>query len=113
VAHQQSGAVSSISSTNDTVAGNAYYGHYAAYGTTVSATNAIVWGNTLGSFLGTGVTISYSDVEGGAPGPGNIASDPRFVDTPYGDLHLGPGSPASTLPTARRLAGGLRGRGAL
>ena len=41
---------------------------------------------------GTVATISYSDVEGGYTGPGNIDADPRFVDPPA-DFHLATASP--------------------
>ncbi len=41
---------------------------------------------------GTVATISYSDVEGGYAGAGNIDADPRFVD-PAADYHLASTSP--------------------
>ncbi len=37
--------------------------------------------------------MSYSDVQGGWTGTGNIDADPLFVDPAGGDLRLGPGSP--------------------
>jgi len=37
--------------------------------------------------------VTYSDVEGGFPGTGNIDEDPKFVDEPGGDFALQPGSP--------------------
>ena len=37
--------------------------------------------------------VTYSNVEGGYPGTGNIDADPLFVDPDIGDLHLGAGSP--------------------
>jgi predicted outer membrane repeat protein len=40
------------------------------------------------------VTITYSDVEGGYPGTGNIDADPRFVDPAGGNLRLQASSPA-------------------
>jgi parallel beta-helix repeat protein len=47
-----------------------------------------------GAEIGTGTvaTISYSDVEGGFTGAGNIDADPRFVDPPA-DYRLAAGSP--------------------
>jgi hypothetical protein len=59
-------------------------------------TNVIVWGNT-----GTGImdadaasVISYSDIQDGYAGMGNIAADPLFVDAANGNLRLQFGSPA-------------------
>jgi hypothetical protein len=37
--------------------------------------------------------ITYSDVQGGYEGSGNIDADPLFVDAGNGDLHLELGSP--------------------
>jgi hypothetical protein len=59
-------------------------------------TNNIVWGNSNNVVL-TGnstLALSYSDVQGGAPGAGNIDADPLFVNPPNGDYRLNPGSPA-------------------
>lgn len=44
--------------------------------------NSIVWGNTGGSFSGATAMlsrVSYSDIEGGFPGLGNVDVDPGFV----------------------------------
>jgi fimbrial isopeptide formation D2 family protein len=58
--------------------------------------NGILWGNTGGQIAGdeTSTTVSYSDVQGGWPGTGNIDADPLFLDEANGDLHLQPESPA-------------------
>ena len=37
--------------------------------------------------------VSFSDIQGGYPGTGNIDADPQFVNAAAGDLHLKPGSP--------------------
>ena len=37
--------------------------------------------------------VTYSDIEGGYVGTGNINADPLFVDPTNGDFHLGQGSP--------------------
>ena len=62
--------------------------------------NSILWGNT-GTTEGAeiwgsdeGAAVSYSDVQGGWTGTGNIDADPLFVDALNGDLHLQAGSPA-------------------
>jgi len=84
-------------------------------------TNSILWGNTApdGPQIyndDSSFAITYSDIQGGWPGYGNIDEDPLFVRNPddggdgweddpatpnvdeganddYGDLHLQPGSP--------------------
>jgi len=62
--------------------------------------NNIIWGNTYNNpesslfMLGDIIfTQTYSDVQGGWSGIGNITIDPMFVDTGGGDFHLMPGSP--------------------
>jgi hypothetical protein len=39
-------------------------------------------------------SVTYSDVQEGLPGEGNISADPRFVDRATGDYHLRHNSPA-------------------
>lgn len=64
------------------------------YGSTVIS-GCILWSNTAESSpqIYGGPTISYSDVEDGYSGEGNIDADPYFVDLAGGDYHLSPGSP--------------------
>jgi predicted outer membrane repeat protein len=58
-------------------------------------TNCILWGDRGGEmYNGPGSTaVSYSDVQGGYSGTGNINADPLFVNAAAGDLHLKAGSP--------------------
>ncbi|HEX2973856.1 MAG TPA: Calx-beta domain-containing protein, partial [Tepidisphaeraceae bacterium] len=72
--------------------------------------NCILWGNTAatGPQINMGGTVSYSDIQGGWSGIGNLNADPRFVRNPspgpdgkwgtadddYGDLRLCSTSPA-------------------
>jgi len=55
------------------------------YSGTVTARNNIIWGNTQsqGGPIAGSPTITYSDVEGGFPGHGNIDADPQFEDGTY------------------------------
>jgi hypothetical protein len=59
--------------------------------------NAIMWGDTTGEIYNTDGTsnpaVTYSDIQGGYSGTGNINADPLFVNAPT-DLHLQAGSPA-------------------
>jgi len=57
--------------------------------------NCILWGNNPDEiYVSSGATtLTFSDVQGGWPGLGNIDADPLFVDPDNGDLRLSPGSP--------------------
>ncbi|HRJ14910.1 MAG TPA: putative metal-binding motif-containing protein, partial [Saprospiraceae bacterium] len=47
--------------------------------------NCIIWGNANGVLGG---TVSYSIVQGGFSGTGNLNADPLFVNAAAGDFHL-------------------------
>ncbi|HIJ53736.1 MAG TPA: right-handed parallel beta-helix repeat-containing protein [Planctomycetes bacterium] len=105
-------STSSLTLTNCTFAGN-----FAPNGTAlacdawthwwpsnVKLTNCILWdgGDEIWNNDESTIAITYSDVESGWPGEGNIDTDPCFVDLGYwdadgvwvdGDYHLLPGSP--------------------
>ncbi|GEM_PF-1446776 len=55
--------------------------------------NCVVWGNDGVNQIDGEAPVAWSAVEGGYPGEGNIADDPRFVDPVNGDYHLGDASP--------------------
>ncbi len=81
--------------TNCTVSGNSAIeicgGIYCDYShPTTTITNCIFWGNTPYG-IGGSPTVSYSDVQGGYIGEGNIDADPLFVGE--GDYRLVEGSP--------------------
>ncbi len=55
-------------------------------------TNCIVWGNSLPQMYGS-ASVSYSDIQEGWAGEGNISVNPMFVNPSTGDYHLQSGSP--------------------
>ncbi|MHC4428647.1 MAG: dockerin type I domain-containing protein [Planctomycetota bacterium] len=61
----------------------------------VEMTNCILWngGDEIWNSGGPTIDITYSDVQGGWSGSGNIDADPLFVDPENGDFRLSPGSP--------------------
>jgi len=58
-------------------------------------TNCILWGDSSPEIesLFSSPIVTYSDIQGGYVGEGNIELDPRFVEPDSGDLHLQPDSP--------------------
>ncbi len=61
----------------------------------MTMTNAIVWGNTANAdnqIFGV-VNMTYSDVQGGYSGTGNIDADPQFSDPAQDDFHFAATSP--------------------
>ena len=88
---------SSPALTNCTFAGNLASGNgggmYSGEFSSPALTNCILWGDQSPKELYGGANVTYSDVEGGYDGTGNINDDPLFLDAANGDYHLGPGSP--------------------
>ncbi len=56
-------------------------------------TNCILWGDTPEEIYSGTPVVTYSDVQGGWPGEGNIDIDPMFVEAANGDYHLQASSP--------------------
>jgi hypothetical protein len=93
---------------NVTVANNSGYG-IALLQNPNTLVNSIVYGNPTGAiFLGISgiVTVSYSDVQGGWAGTGNIDANPLFLNAPS-DLRLGSGSPAVDSGNNAAVPGGV------
>ena len=81
---------------NNTIAFNsgatgAYGGIYVYGGTGINFKNNIIWGNSgAAQFGGGSATVTYSDVQGGHAGAGNLNLDPMFADS---NFYLTTGSP--------------------
>lgn len=80
---------------NNTVA-DCRTGLFVRDNSTATGTNLIVWGNAVNVVLSNASTLglSYSDVQGGFAGAGNISADPLFIDAAARDYRLAAGSPA-------------------
>jgi hypothetical protein len=60
---------------------------------TAMVINCIFWYNGSDGISGSSVDATYSDIEGGWPGQGNIDADPCFVDLGYWDSNDTPQNP--------------------
>jgi hypothetical protein len=80
---------------NSTLAGNEALNDGGCYAPSGSNTicNSSLWKDGSACISGAYVSVTYSDVQGGWPGLGNIDADPEFVDAPNGDDHLRIGPP--------------------
>jgi predicted outer membrane repeat protein len=66
----------------------------------VVITNSILWGNGSSEVAGSFV-VTYSDIQGGYPGTGNIDADPKFTAGVGGLFYLYPDSPCIDTATAQ------------
>jgi hypothetical protein len=80
--------------TNCIFTGNGGSGIY-NFESSPTMTNCILWGDIPDeiSNISSFPVITYSDIQGGFAGTGNINGDPRFVNAGSGDFHLRPDSP--------------------
>ena len=86
----QVGFDSVVDLTNCTVVANSGQAFSWYPAGTLTLKNCIVWGN--GS-AGNITSATYSDIQGGFGGTGNISADPLFVNDAAGDYRLSAGSP--------------------
>ena len=81
---------------NCTMAGGAGNAAIYAYNSATILANCIVWGNAGGSLstdAGGTIAATYSDIQGGLGGAGNLNVDPRFVNPGASDYRLADTSP--------------------
>ncbi|MCK5612242.1 right-handed parallel beta-helix repeat-containing protein [Candidatus Pacearchaeota archaeon] len=86
-----SSSTSSGEVRNNTIVANSGEGIDVISGFAPSVSNCILWDNDANDIEGCSVT--YSCIEDGDSGEGNISSDPLFVDPNNYDYHLALGSP--------------------
>jgi len=92
--------------TNVTISGNtaSQGGGIEAWGNAhPEVINSIIWNNTptaVSIFGSGGIDITYSDIDGGWDGEGNIDDDPLFTDANSGDYTITEGSPCKDAGTA-------------
>jgi hypothetical protein len=90
--------------SNPTVGGCTFSRNSAEYGggicnqnnNNLTLTNCILWVDVpseISEIYGGTLTVTYSDVQGGCSGIGNINADPCFVNPESNDFHLQPKSP--------------------
>ena len=93
---------------DSTFTNNAGYGIAFLVSTGNTISNSIVWNNLNPIFFdgSSSATVTYSDVQGGIAGTGNIDVDPVFL-APPGDLRLGQFSPAVDAGNNAAVPGGV------
>lgn len=88
---------------NTATLGGAMYGYHSY----PIISNSIIWGNSSPAFYAIqgSPAVTYSDIQGGWAGEGNLDAPPRFVDVGSGDLSLmgdspciGTGDPSYSVP---------------
>ena len=109
--YQSSSRVTNCTFSGNTVGNYSGGGMYNDTYSSSTVTNCVLWGGSPDelSSLSSAFSITYSDIQGGFEGTGNINADPMFVDpdgpdsvvgTEDDDLHLTTGSPCIDTGTA-------------
>jgi hypothetical protein len=91
---QNSNSIVTNCTFSDNTAGS--YGGMHNEASNPTVTNCILWGDTpdeIADTLSAASIVTYSDVQGGWTGTGNINADPMFADALNGDYRLLAGSP--------------------
>jgi len=70
---------------NESNTGSAIYAYPSCYPV---IHNTIIWGNSIYAGGGSSPVVTWSDIQGGWSGTGNIATDPMFIDPAYWDFRL-------------------------
>ena len=94
---------SSPTVTSNTIMGNRDDGIYCTNSSSSTVSNTILWNKGSREIYVSGdssLTITYSDIQGGWEGEGNIDADPMFVDAANEDYHLQAGSPCIDASTS-------------
>ena len=89
----QSNAAISNCTIVDNTALSSGGGIYCFGNSTSTVTNCIIHGNTPTQIGGGSLPVTYSNVQGGYNGEGNIDADPLFADPGEHDYRISPGSP--------------------
>jgi len=88
---------SSLTIINSTLEGNSGSSGGGIYGnseSSITITNCILWNDSPEEINTSGaVSVTYSDIQGGFSGTGNINANPLFVNSGAGDYHLQADSP--------------------
>jgi len=96
----QGGALSNLDNADPYIANSTFYGNTATTAGALAVDtpdlarmdNCIFWNNGTQAIMGS-TRISYSCIDGGAAGTGNISVDPLLTDPSNQDLRPSPGSP--------------------
>lgn len=109
-AHDEGGGIHNFAAVDVEIGNCTFFGNTAGVngggaifslnGSSGTVTNCVFWGNINGEIMGEALQVTYSDIQGGYSGTGNIDQDPLFINAVGGDLRLQPTSPCIDTGTA-------------